>query len=120
MVCASPGQIQAGPPSQTNPYSCQEKINLTYGGGAPLGTTCVGDLGMTNVQCGFPFTYGGKANYQCTTQDSATGGPWCYRPEDAKTSNLQTCGNSSTKACVVTPLAPPPSQRARVIDVEST
>ena len=112
MVCASPGQPQAGPATPTNPYSCPEKINMTYGGGAPLGTTCIGEYGTTDVQCGFPFTYSGRTNYQCTNQDSPTGAPWCYNPDDAKASNQQSCSNS-TKGCLVDPLAPSPAKRAR-------
>jgi hypothetical protein len=102
MVCASPEQPQAAPLSPTNPFSCPDKINMTHGGGAPLGTTCVGEFGLNVVPCGFPFTYGGKTNYQCTSQDSSNGAPWCYKVDDAKASNFQTCTNvSSTRACQV-------------------
>ena len=102
MVCASPEQPQAAPYSATNPYSCPDKINMTHGGGAPLGTTCVGEFGLNLVPCGFPFTYSGKTNYQCTSQDSANGAPWCYKTDDAKASTFQTCSNvSSAKGCQV-------------------
>jgi hypothetical protein len=115
MVCASPGQPQAAPLSPTNPYSCMDKINKTHGGGAPLGTTCAGEFGLTSFPCGFPFAYGGKINYQCTAQDSPSGEPWCYKTEDARSSIVQTCNSSSSKSCQVLPSSRrrPPSSRTQ-------
>ena len=99
MLCFSPNQVQAQHESPANPYSCPDTINLTYGGGAPLGTTCMGESGSQEQQCGFPYTYAGKSSYQCAAVDA--GGPWCYSQTGAAASNSPACSVNTTKGCQV-------------------
>ena len=98
MVCASPNQPQAQHATAASPYSCPDRINLTYGGGQPLGSSCYSG----DVKCSFPFTYDGKPSYQCSTMDSGGFSPWCYNQIDAQASNAQACyANATAKGCQV-------------------